>query len=215
MGAISLVAGLPYARAGLVDWRSLVWFGVPGMAGAYLGAWLSQFVAGAVQIGVFALLMLVAAVLMLRPPPEAVDAGGAGSRGDARRRVSKIALEGTVVGVVTGFVGVGGGFLIVPALVLLGGLPMHRAVGTSLLIIALKSFTGFWKYLDVLDELGLELDWSILGTFAALGIVGSLAGKALGGRLPQATLRRAFAAFLVVVGLFIVVRSWPELVGGA
>lgn len=200
VGAISLVAGVPYARARSVDYRSIVYFGLPGMAGAYLGAALSPLVSGATQLAVFAALMLVAGVLMLRPLDKSSPATA------KPRNVLKIALEGLVVGVVTGFVGVGGGFLIVPALVLLGGLPMHRAVGTSLFIIALKSFTGFYKYIDVLDDLGLALDWSIIGTFALLGIVGSFGGKAVSARLPQDVLRRSFAVFLFIVGAFIVVQ---------
>ena len=176
VGAISLVAGVPYARARLVEYRSVLLFGVPGMGGAYLGAALSSFVSGATQLAVFAALMLVAGVLMLRPLPRSNRPDGSNesngpSGPEARPRSGfKIALEGLIVGIVTGFDGVGGGFLIVPALVLLGGLPMHRAIGTSLFIIALKSFAGFWKYLDVLGGLGLELDWQVLGTFAAVGI---------------------------------------------
>lgn len=208
VGGISLVAGIPYARQRLVDWRSVSWFGVPGMGGAYLGAWLSQFVSGTVQISVFAGLMLVAALLMLRPMKEA-------STPTAPRSRWKIVLEGLVVGTVTGFVGVGGGFLIVPALVLLGGLSMHRAVGTSLCIIALKSFTGFAKYLDVLDAAGLRLDWQVLGVFVVVGVAGSFLGKAANSRLPQALLRRAFAAFLVVVGGYIVFQNLPQLLDAA
>ncbi len=201
VGTISLVASLPYARRGLVDGRSVLWFGVPGMAGAWLGAWLSRFVSGGVQLTVFAGLMLVAAFFMWRP------LRGEGGAAAPRRAVAKIAAEGVAVGAVTGFVGVGGGFLIIPALVLLGGLPMHRAVGTSLAIIALKSYTGFSKYLDVLGELGLALDWQVLGTFSLLGVAGSFAGNAVGARLPQRALRRAFACFLFVVGAFIVTRG--------
>lgn len=201
VGAISLVAGIPYARSRLVDYRSVLFFGVPGMAGAYLGAGLSQFVLGSTQLVVFAGLMLVAGGLMLRPLKETEPSN------TKPHGVLKILLEGFVVGVVTGFVGVGGGFLIVPALVLLGGLPIHRAVGTSLFIIALKSFTGFYKYLDVLEDLGLTLDWNIITTFTLLGIVGSFVGKALSTRLPQDVLKRSFAIFLFIVGTFIVVQG--------
>lgn len=204
VGAIALVGSIPHVRRRNVDYRSVVFFGVPGMAGAWLGAWASQFVGGATQLVVFAVLMLVAGVFMLRPEPE--------RRADAKPlRATTIAIEGLVVGAITGFVGVGGGFLIVPALVLLGSLDMHRAVGTSLLVIALKSAVGFAKYVDVLDDLGLELDWQILGTFAVVGSAGSLVGGALGSRLPQRVLRRGFAVFLFVVGVYIVVRSLSEL----
>ncbi len=198
VGALSLVASLPYARKRLVDYRSVLWFGVPGMLGAYLGAGLSQFVSGAVQLSVFAALMLVAAVFMSRPMPVA-------SESSEERALAKIVLDGLLVGALTGFVGVGGGFLIVPALVILGGLAMHRAVGTSLMIIALKSATGFYKYLDVLADAQLALDWQVLGLFSGVGILGSFVGSAIGGRLPQERMRRIFALFLVVIGVFI---SW-------
>ncbi len=209
VGAISLVAGVPYARSRLVDYRSILFFGLPGMGGAYLGAFLSQFVSGVTQLGVFAVLMLIAGGFMLRPLQEHEGPQ------PKPRNILKIGAEGLAVGVVTGFVGVGGGFLIVPALVLLGGLPMHRAIGTSLFIIALKSFTGFYKYMDVLADLGLHLDWSVIGTFALIGILGSFAGKAVSARLPQAVLKKSFAVFLFVVGAFIVFQSWPDLVGSA
>jgi len=205
VGTISLVAAVPYALRRQLDSRSVLYFGLPGMLGAYSGAHASQYVTGAVQLAVFALLMLFAGVLMLRPQP-APDPTAAGTR-----PAFKIVLEGLVVGAVTGFVGVGGGFLIVPALVLLGGLSMHRAVGTSLVIIALKSFVGFWKYAHVLRAADLALDPMILTTFSALGIAGSLAGRRVGTWLPQHVLRRVFAVFLFVVGAFVVLKSWPEL----
>ena len=205
VGAISLVAAVPYARRGLVDWRSVVWFGLPGMAGAWIGAALSKHVAGSVQLLAFALLMVVAATLMLRKAPQAGAA-----EGRPRRSVLKIGAEGLVVGVITGFVGVGGGFLIVPALVLLGGLPMNIAVGTSLLVIAAKSFAGFAKYLDVLEAQHLQLDWQVMGLFAAAGIAGSFGGAALSSRIPQAALRRGFGLFLLVVAAWILARNWPS-----
>lgn len=204
VGAISLIAAIPYARSREIDFRSVLYFGVPGMGGAYGGAYLSQFVSGSVQLAVFAALMLLAGVMMLRPTNEAGSAAPV-------RSVAKIILDGVVVGVVTGFVGVGGGFMIVPALVLLGGLTMHRAVGTSLVIIAMKSFTGFYKYVELLDDLGLRLDWQILGTFAAIGILGSFAGKRVGADLPSHVLKRGFAIFLLLISAFIVFQSWRNL----
>ena len=200
VGAIAAVGALPYARQKLVDWHSVLYFGVPGIAGTYGGAALSTYVSGAVQLALFAIVMLIAAVLMFR--------GGRTTDADApaaRQPLWKIAGEGLIVGVLTGLVGVGGGFLIVPALVLLGGLSMRLAVGTSLLIIAAKSAAGFWKYLDVLDGAGLHVDWRLIGLFAAIGIAGSFVGNALSHRVPQAQLKRGFAVFLVVMGAFILV----------
>jgi len=115
-----------------------------------------------------------------------------------------IAIEGLVVGVLTGLVGVGGGFLIVPALVLLGGLSMHLAIGTSLIIIAMKSFSGFYKYLDVLDELDLSINWELVLIFSLIGAVGSFVGKAIGGKISGEKLKRGFAIFLLVMGVYII-----------
>lgn len=119
-----------------------------------------------------------------------------------------------MVGIVKGFVGVGGGFLVVPALVLLGGLSMQQAVPTSLLIIALKSFTGFWKYTEVIATEELTLDPMIILGVASIGIIGSWLGSTLAFRLPQATLKQIFGVFLMVMGGFILVQSSPELVAG-
>jgi hypothetical protein len=205
VGTIAAAGAVQFAWRRMVSWRSVLLFGVPGMAGTYAGAWLGGRVSGALQLTVFAVVMLLAAGLMFRPPV-AGDTIAA-----PPRQAWKMAADGVSVGLLTGFVGVGGGFLIVPALVLLAGLPMHLAVGTSLVIIALKSFTGFVKYLDVLDHLGLALDWRILLLIAAVGIAGSVAGRALGRRLSQDRLRRTFAVFLVVIGLWILWRSAPAL----
>lgn len=206
VGGIALAAVLPYAWQRKVDWRSVAWFGVPGMAGTWGGAWLAQFVTGGVQLAVFALVMLAAAWSMFRgagsaPPTDAAPA----------RAAWRIVADGLAVGALTGFVGVGGGFLIVPALVLLGGLPMPLAIGSSLAIIALKSAAGFWKYLDVLARDGLALDWGVIGAFIAIGAVGSLLGNRIATRLPQAALKRGFAAFLVAMAAFILWRTLPGL----
>ena len=206
VGSIALAGGLQFLRAGFIQWRSVLTFGLPGMLGTYLGAILAAYVSGVMQLALFALVMLVASFFMLRP----LDLQHA----DATPRATwKIASDGLIVGMITGLVGVGGGFLIVPALVLLGGLGMHQAVATSLIIIALKSFSGFYKYLDVLDKQSLELDWNTLLIVTALGIAGSLAGSRLARRLPQDKLKRWFGYFLIVMGIYILARSGPAALG--
>ena len=216
VGGISLIAALPWTWKRQVDWRNVAWFGVPGMVGTWLGAWLSTWLSGALQLLVFAVVMLLAAAMMLRPP-RALAAGTANSEEGAvdatappPRKVGRIALDGLVVGVVTGVVGVGGGFLIVPALVLLGGLALHRAIGTSLWIISLKSFSGFAKYTSVLAGAGLALDWRLIGVFTAIGAGGSLLGGRVARRLPQAHLQRAFAVFLLLMGAGIAWQTAPD-----
>lgn len=116
-----------------------------------------------------------------------------------------------MVGILTGFVGVGGGFLIVPALVLLGGLSMRRAVGTSLLIIALKSAAGFFKYLQVLDGLDQVVAWDTIAVFVLVGVIGSLGGRLLNARINPLALQRGFAVFLLVMAGFIVLRESAAL----
>ena len=207
VGGVALAGALPWTLRRSVDWRSVIWFGLPGLLGTSLGAALSKWVPGAVQLFLFALVMLLAAVMMLRPTPALRAEGRPRSR-------ALIVLDGLGVGALTGLVGVGGGFLILPALVLLGGLSMHRAIGTSLWIIALKSFSGFAAYLGVLGSAGLALDYRLIALFTAVGAAGSLAGQQLAHRLPQALLRRLFAVFLVLMGLFIVARTLPGLLPG-
>lgn len=202
VGTIALVGSVPYIRRQQVDWRNVLLFGVPGMAGTYLGAWSATFVAGILQLALFAIVMLVAAWFMLKPIRLTNEP-------HAPRSHWKIVSDGLLVGIVTGLVGVGGGFLIVPALALLGGLAMHRAVATSLVIIALKSFSGFFKYVDVLDKQDLALDWNVLGVVTALGIGGSWLGNHIGTRLPQDKLKRVFGYFLIVMGIYILFRSLP------
>ncbi len=202
VGAIALIGAAQHALERRVAWRSVAWFGLPGMAGTWAGAWLSGFVSGAVQLIVVAVVMLAAAIMMFRR---------SGYQPATKPRpVSHIVADGLGVGLLTGFVGVGGGFLIVPALVLLGGLGMHVAVGTSLAIIAMNAGIGFVKHLQVLQAEGLALDWKILGTFVVLGAAGSVVGGLVADKVPQATLRRAFALFLVLMAIVILVESGPR-----
>jgi len=204
VGTIALSGSLQYVRAGLVDWRNVLVFGAPGMMGTYLGAFIAAFVPGIVQLMFFSLVMLLASYMMLRPNKLTDEV-------HAPRETWKIAADGLFVGIITGLVGVGGGFLIVPALVLLGGLAIHTAVATSLVIIALKSYSGFFKYLDVLDTQNLELDWPTLTLVTALGIAGSFGGTKVGRRMPQEKLKKGFGLFLIVMGVYILARSVPQV----
>lgn len=223
VGGIALVGAIPYGRLRQIDWRNVVFFGLPGMAGTYGGAWLARYVPGTVQLILFAVVMLLAAWMMFRnSKPRRRELAGTpvNPRGDGtdepppRHPVWKITLEGLVVGVVTGLVGVGGGFLIVPALVLLGGLPMRLAVGTSLVVIALKSFSGFFKYLDVLADLDIPLAWGTIGWFIAIGVVGTLVGHHIGAKINQRVLQRTFAVFLVLMSCFVLSREVPKVLPG-
>lgn len=204
VGGISLFGAIPYILRRQVDWRSVVLFGIPGVLGTYAGAALSAYLPGAMQLLLFAAVMMLAAVMMFRPKPEADT-----SAENHHRSPLKIGAEGLGVGILTGLVGVGGGFLIIPALVLLGGLPMSLAVGTSLLIIAAKSFAGFYKYAHLL---GVEnMDWTLIAVFTAIGVAGSFLGSQLGKKVSNEALRKGFAMFLVVMGLYVLATNIPKV----
>ncbi|MCG8433150.1 MAG: sulfite exporter TauE/SafE family protein [Gammaproteobacteria bacterium] len=205
VGGIAFAGALPHAWRRHVHWRSVLFFGLPGMLGTYLGAWLALWIPGPVQLAVFAGVMLLAAFMMFRSPD--LPAGE-----HQARATWKIVLDGLFVGVLTGLVGVGGGFLIVPALVLLGGLSVHHAVATSLVVIAIKSFSGFYKYLDVLAKQDLNLDWQIIGIFTVLGILGSWVGGYLAPRISQKKLKKIFAGFLLVMGVAILGQTLSRMI---
>ncbi|MDA7978221.1 MAG: sulfite exporter TauE/SafE family protein [Pirellulales bacterium] len=218
VGGVASAAAIRYAIARSIEWRSVVVFGLPAMMGTYIGAWLAQFVSGTFQMILFAGVMLVAARFMFgrRHQPAAPSEGEvplASESEEPGHAMWKIVLEGLAVGILTGLVGVGGGFLIVPTLVLLGKLPMRQAIGTSLVIVALKSGTGLIKYLAILEEQGAAMNWATVGWFCLFGIVGSLVGSCAARRVNQRILRRVFAAFLVVMGIFVATMQVIELLG--
>lgn len=206
VGVIALAGALYGLRTRQVDGRSVLWFGGAGAAGAALGAALSAYVPGLVQLAIFGVVMWLAAWTMLRRRPAAVEAP---HRPRARRW---LVADGLGVGALTGLIGIGGGFIIVPALVGLGRLPMQQAVATSLWIIAINAFVGFAKHVMVLGPARATLDWTVLGIIAAIGAAGSIAGQRFGQRLDPRTLRTGFAVMLVLIGAAVLWRSLGRLV---
>lgn len=218
VGSVALVASLPYLRARLIDWRLALVFGVPGMLGTAVGAWVSGFVPGYAQLLVFAVVMALAARAMWKrsaPPRAPGDRNSPSPTGDAtgahHASLPAAALQGVGVGLLTGFVGVGGGFLIVPALVLFGRLAMRRAVATSLVIIAMNAAAGLFKHYHELVDHGMNPRWDVMLVFVSVGIVGSFAGSALQGHINQRALQRGFAVFLIVMAGFIAVKESVSL----
>lgn len=207
VGSIALLGSLPYMRQKLVDWNTVWMFGIPGMMGTYGGAWLSTYLTGIMQLAIFAGVMLLASYFMLKPKHDYEE------ESDHERHLFKIVIDGLIVGIITGIVGVGGGFLIVPALVLLGGLNMRNAIATSLIIIALKSFAGFFKYLDVLEKSGLSLDWHVIGIMIVVGGIGSAVGNKIANKVPQDKLKKMFGVFLIIMGIYILYKSLPQILG--
>lgn len=192
VGTTSLVAMSSHARQGNVVWRTGLIFGLFGMLGAFLGGKIAAFIPGPVLLTLFALLMLVTGAAMLRPRK---DAGPETPEDDNKQLpVIKVALEGIVVGAVTGLVGAGGGFLVVPALALMGGLSMKRAIGTSLLVIAMKSFAGFASFASF-----VTLDWTLFGVFTGASVLGTIGGTILARKIDASKLRTGFAVFVFVM----------------
>jgi len=198
VGVTSAVALIAHARAGRVRWRTGLWFAAASMVGAYAGGRLAAYIPDVWLLIGFAGMMLATAVAMLRGRRSATRAES------SRRPVGWVLVEGAVVGWATGLVGAGGGFLVVPALVLRAGLTMPAAVATSLLVIALKSFAGLAGYLA-----SVSLDWPLAWTVTAAAVAGSLLGARWAGRVPEATLRRGFGGFVLVMGAVVLAGQAP------
>lgn len=206
VGTTSAAALIPHARAGRVRWKTGAVFGATSMVGAYAAGRVAHFIPGIVLLLAFGAMMLVTAVAMMRSP-RPVDATAASDAPKTNPFVW-IVVEGLAVGAVTGLVGAGGGFLVVPALVLLGRLPMCHAVGTSLLVITMKSFAAFAGHAS-----GVEIDLFTAGAVTAAAILGSVGGAAIAGRLPAASLRKAFAWFVLAMAVFLLGQEIPRALG--
>ena len=196
VGATSLAGAMVHGRAGRIDKRAALLFGGAGMVAAPLGAEFTHLVAPRVLIALFALLMITVGGLMLRgrrgvpaldsPPP---------------RRLS-LALAGLSVGFLTGFLGVGGGFLIVPALTLLGDLPIRTAIGTSLLVIAMNSAAGLVSHLR---HGSMPMDLTL--AFGASAMIGAILGVRFSNDIAPLQLRRAFGVFVLLIGLSLLIAN--------
>jgi uncharacterized membrane protein YfcA len=195
VGAAALVGAADHARIGRVQVRTAAGFGAAGAIGAVAGTYLNRVVGERVLLLAFALLLLAAAAAMLLR-----GAGLVAQRGDAA--LARVAAVGIGTGALTGFLGVGGGFVIVPALVLLLGLPVTLAVGTSLLVIALTSATALAAHLSTGG-----IDWRIAVTFAVGAIAGTLGGRCAGTYIKAARFSQLFAVLLVTVAVFVVVEN--------
>ncbi|HXV93955.1 MAG TPA: sulfite exporter TauE/SafE family protein [Pseudonocardia sp.] len=199
VGVTSIAGLVTHARARTIRWRTGLLFGAAGMVGAFAGGMVGGHLPGQLLLGAFAVMMVATAVAMLR---------GRRARDPAKAHselpVGRVLLDGAVVGLVTGLVGAGGGFLVVPALALLGGLPMPVAVGTSLVVIAMKSFAGFAGYLT-----SVSIAWGPTLAITAAAVVGGVAGARLASRIPQDVLRRLFGWFVLVMGTFVLIQQVP------
>ncbi len=212
VGVTALFGLISHARAGRVQWRTGLIFGGAGMTGAFIGGQVGSHLPGALLLGAFSVMMGVTAVAMIRGRKSLEDAHHKGLP------IFRIILDGLVVGLVTGLVGAGGGFLVVPALALLGGLPMPIAVATSLLVVAMKSFAGFAGYAlqfgngsFVSLNPDTEINWSVTLIVTAGAIIGAMIGSRMVGKIHPDKLRKGFGWFVLVMAVFIL----SQQIGGA
>ncbi len=195
VGITSVVGMLQHHQARNVSLRAVVSFGPAAMLGSVGGSALAMRVSERLQLAVFGAVLVAAALGMLRSGPAAAD------KPHGHKPIPVLAGIGAGVGMLTGLIGVGGGFLYVPALSVLGGLQMRRAVGTSLALITLSCLAGLMGY-----AWRVRIDWQVVGLFTALALVGVRVGAALVPRVGQATLRRGFAVFILVMGVLVLIR---------
>ncbi len=205
--AVAINAGanlVNHARIGNVMWRCASVFAAAGVVGAYLGSTLGKLVGGQHLLALFGALMLVVAVMMLRGRSGLGDPDVVLNRGNAPRLV----IFGGLVGTLSGFFGIGGGFLIVPGLIAATGMPILNAIGSSLVGVTAFGLTTAFNY-----ALSGWVDWLLAGVFVAGGVAGGLLGARLAKRLAvrRGALNVVFAGLIVVVAIYMLYRSIPAL----
>lgn len=207
VGVTSASAAVVHARAGRVRWRTAFIFGAGGMAGAFLGGRVAHFLPPGMLLLLFSAVMVAAAVAMLRrKEAPAASPGTPAEPEPAHLPVPRVLAQGVGVGLLSGLVGAGGGFLIVPALVLVG-LPTPVAMGTSLVVISLQCLAG------LLGHLGhVHLPWGLTAAVIGTAVTGSFIGGRLAGRVSPATLRKGFAVFVLAIACFMLVKQTPASV---
>lgn len=207
VGITALVGALIKAKKGAIDFRVGFLFAIPSFAGVFVSRKIllplipeTLYENQGVLISKSLLILLSFAVLMIFASRAMIKSGGSKKMGPpAKHTTFSILLKGFLIGIVTGFVGAGGGFLIIPALVLLLHLPMEKAVGTSLAIIAANSLFGF--SISIQNQ---NPEWSLLIKISVIGIIGLILGHQIAGKLPEARLKKGFGYFVLIVGTLIV-----------
>jgi uncharacterized membrane protein YfcA len=196
---VSLIGAIPYGIRKQIGWKSVFLFGVPGMVGACAGGGCSFFISGSVHMILFALAMVAASGMMLFGPVSPLQFV------PTQAPKYQTILKGFFVGLLTGLLGIGGGFLIVPALILLCSLPAVEAIGTSLMIIAMNALVGFLQQVSGLQSLGLHVNWSIIGLVSLIAAIGSFSGSFLSSYLPQTRLKKLLGCSIFAMGLYVLI----------
>ncbi len=207
VGAIALFGGIHNARKGFVDWKIVCSFGIPAVFGVWLMRrifipalpdellHIQHFVVTKrmMMFGLFAILMALSAISMLH------DSRSQNIKPKQPISTAVLIMQGLMLGFITGFVGAGGGFLIIPALILMAGLDVRTAIGTSLVIIALNSLLGFFLG----DAMHLHIDWPFLLIFVSIALLGMAIGTQISKKLDASQLKKGFAYFIVFMALFV------------
>jgi len=201
VGANSAIGAFFHRSQGTLNWRVALIFGGTGMVTSYFAAGFSKQFSPSVLMVAFAALMLIVGGILVRQKPALLNVQHTDDL-----KLWKVFVGGAIVGLLTGILGVGGGFLIVPALVMLVGMPMHQAVGTSLVVIAMNSLAGFLGHLS-----GMTIDLPLVAIFITTGMLGTFAGSQLGKRLDATLLRKAFALFVMGLALFLLYDNLPKI----
>ncbi len=199
VGATSLVGAVLHYRRGMVQLKTGLIFGAAGIVGALLGSPLTRLLSPSALMMTFATLMLVVAVLMLRRKSNDFEVESV----EQVLSVWKALLVGFGVGVLTGFLGVGGGFLIVPALVMFGGLGMKEAIGTSLFVIFLNCVAGLVGHASQNN-----FDWNLTALVTILAVAGTIFGTLLSHRVAASKLQKGFAMFVLAVAVFLMAKNY-------
>ena len=206
VGATSLIGSFLHYRRGAVQLKTGLIFGVAGIVGALLGSPLTRLLSPSALMLTFAILMLIVGSLMLWRKSK-LDSGEIDAK-EQLLNVWKSLLVGFGVGVLTGFLGVGGGFLIVPALVMFGGLGIKDAIGTSLFVIFLNCVAGLVGHASQ-----NSFDWNLTALITALAVTGTIFGTLLSHRVEAGKLQKAFAVFVLGVAIFLVAKNYSVFLG--
>ena len=204
VGMSALVGFLAHWRNGTINVRIAVLFGALAMVGSFAGARVARFVPASVQLAMFAAFALSAAIMMLRDAVRPRFATISRETGPLHFS-TLLGVQALAVGVLTALIGAGGGFLIVPSLVLMANVPVKEAVGSSLLIIAMNAASGVAGYLGQ-----VPFDWTLIGWFTTLAAVGAVTGTRLMRRLPAARIKQGFAIMILVLGSYLVIRRLTQ-----
>ena len=210
VGSTSLVGAVGKARSGLVSYKAVLYFGIPSLIAVFsTRKWIvpalpnTFFTTGSFTLTkdvftllFFSVLMILASFSMIRNKvPDAENT-------DIHIQPVRVALQGIITGIITGLVGAGGGFLIVPALILLLKLPVKKAMGSSLMIIAINSLIGFTG-----DLANREIDWKLILSIAAIAIAGIFAGNYFAKKVSATSLKKGFGWFVLAMGLYIIIKE--------